>query len=148
MNFNNEDIVGNTESLDFTKTILSFDGKGEQLEYIQSSTNKHIFKGSVEDKKNGFFDYALKVIAHPKNEIHGNSYNLKLSENAELEMMKVLGNFVINHETPHIILPICTFRSNINIFASGIKKYIKLLKFYFFRLPIEPLSTGLKSFVE
>ena len=50
-------------------------------------------------------NYAVKVVAYPK-EKYGDLYNSKRPENAELMMIKLLSFFVINKQTPHIILPI------------------------------------------
>ena len=43
-------------------------------------------------------------------------YNVKRPENAELLMIKLLSQFVIKKQTPHIILPITTFNTSIKFF--------------------------------
>jgi serine/threonine protein kinase len=51
-------------------------------------------------------------------------YNIKRPENAELLMIRLLSFFVINKQTPHIILPITTFNTSIKPFLSLSKKDI------------------------
>ena len=52
-------------------------------------------------------------------------------------MIKLLSKFVIDKESPHVVLPICTFNTNIKKFIeltqdriSGIKKYDAFLQRY------------------
>ena len=45
-------------------------------------------------------------------------YNIKRHENTEILMIKLLAYFVINKETPHIILPITTFNTSIKPFLN------------------------------
>ena len=45
-------------------------------------------------------------------------FNIKRPENAELLMIKLLSEFIINKQTPHIVLPITTFNTSIKPFIS------------------------------
>jgi serine/threonine protein kinase len=56
------------------------------------------------------------VVAFPLKENYGDVHDLKRPENAELMMLRVLSYFVVNEQTPHIILPIGTFNTNIKPF--------------------------------
>lgn len=111
-------IVLNKKKQDFIKIILSINGDDNQLEYIKSGTTGHTFKGSVKNKdKSVAFEYGVKVVAYPKREKYGSIYDVRRPENAELKMLKVLSYFVIKRQTPHIVLPIGVFDTNIKIFT-------------------------------
>ena len=109
---------------------------GGNLLYIKSGSSGHTFKGVYppEDKKNA---YALKVVAYTKKENYGDMYNIKRPENAEILMIRLLSYFVINKQTPHIVLPITTFNTSIKPFLSlkdddivDNKRYDQFLKRY------------------
>jgi hypothetical protein len=103
---------------DFAKTIMSIGGDERQLEYIKSGTTGHTFRGTVEDKY-GKFQYGVKVVAFPKKKnSYGSIYDVRRPENAELKMIKVLSYFVVKGQTPHIVLPIGIFDTNIKIFTT------------------------------
>jgi serine/threonine protein kinase len=51
-------------------------------------------------------------------------YNIKRPENTELLMIKLLSHFVINTQTPHIVLPITTFNTSIKPFLNLTKSNI------------------------
>ena len=104
------------EYKDFNKTIEQLGGK---LLYIKSGSTGHTFKGVYPNKKDRDKpNYAVKVVAYPKREKYGDLYNSKRPENAELMMIKLLSFFVINKQTPHIILPISTFNTSIKTFVN------------------------------
>jgi len=111
--------------IDFGKAISDLGGK---LLYIKSGSTGHTFKGVYAPLENGQPDprkpYAVKVVALPKKENYGDPYNFKRPENAELLMIKKLSNFVIGSESPHIILPMTTFRTSIKPFLSLTKNNI------------------------
>jgi len=102
---------------DFTKTIMQLGGEQEQLEYIKSGTTGHTFRGSVKDEY-GLFQYGVKVVAYPKSDRYGHMYDIRRPENAEIMMIKVLSYFVIKRQTPHIVLPIGTFDTDITLFTT------------------------------
>mgnify|MGYP006084954953 CR=1 FL=1 len=125
--------VLNKELLDFNDVIRQIGGK---LVYIKSGTTGHIFKGLDPDNIS-FSNYAVKVSAYPKKGNYGKQNDISRPENAELMMLKVLSYFVVNNQTPHIVLPIGTFNSKIepflNLEKDGIvenDKYTKFIKKY------------------
>jgi hypothetical protein len=111
--------------IDFSKAINELGGK---LLYIKSGSTGHTFKGvhplpNNENKK----PYAVKIVAYPKKENYGDMYNIKRPENTEILMIKLLSYFVINMQTPHIILPITTFNTSIKPFLNLTKVNIFLI---------------------
>ena len=91
---------------------------GAKLLYIKSGSTGHTFKAMTNpnDEENSL-NFAIKIVAYPKKENYGTMYNIKRPENAELLMLKILSAFVINKQTPHIILPIATFNIKISPFV-------------------------------
>ena len=120
--------------LDFSQTINQLGGK---LLYFKSGSTGHTFKGVYPPEESNKKPYAVKVVAYPKKENYGDMYNVKRPENAELLMIRLLSFFVINKQTPHIILPITTFNTSIKPFLSlkrndivNNKRYDQFLKKY------------------
>jgi len=113
---------------------------GGKLLYIKSGTTGHTFKGiSIPDpsQPDMVVNYAVKIVAYPKKENYGSINDPTRPENAELMMLKVLSYFVVNNQTPHIVLPIATFNTKIHPFISltksgviGSKKYEQFVKRY------------------
>lgn len=99
--------------IDFNKIIYDI---GCQLIYFKSGTSGHTFKAIAKNSENEIINYAIKVVAFPLKENYGDVHDLKRPENAELMMLRVLSYFVVNEQTPHIILPIGTFNTNIKPF--------------------------------
>ena len=108
--------------IDFTKAISELGGK---LLYIKSGSTGHTFKG-VHPPPNEMNrePYAVKIVAYPKKENYGDMYNIKRPENAELLMIRLLSYFVMNNQSPHIVLPITTFNTSIKPFLSLTKNNI------------------------
>lgn len=113
-------IVLKKRRLDFLNIIEQIGGK---LRYIKSGSSGHTFKGQVKDEF-GMFDYAIKVVAYPKREKYGSINDVRRPENAELNMIKLLSYFVAKKQTPHIVLPIGTFNTNIGTFVDLIEKNV------------------------
>ena len=123
--------------LDFNKIINEIGGK---LEYIKSGTTGHTFKGcSMIDPKDKTktLHYAVKIVAYPRRENYGDINDIERPENAELNMIRTLSYFVCNQQTPHIVLPIATFNTEIKPFinlikdnAKGNKKFEEFMKKY------------------
>ena len=123
--------------LDFNKIISEIGGK---LEYIKSGTTGHTFKGTSfidPNDKNKILNYAVKIVAYPKRENYGDVNDVERPENAELIMLRTLSYFVCNQQTPHIVLPIATFNTEIKPFinlikenAKGNKKFEEFMKKY------------------
>ena len=101
--------------LDFTNVIQQI---GAKLTYIKSGTTGHTFKGISSD---GNFEFAVKVVAYPKKERYGNINDIRRPENAELMMLKLLSYFIVNRQTPHLVIPFGTFNTNIDTFVNLLK---------------------------
>ena len=120
--------------LDFIKAIKQIGGN---LVYFKSGSTGHTFKGVYPSEELKKTPYAVKVVAYPKKENYGDMYNIKRPENAELLMIRLLSFFVINKQTPHIVLPVTTFNTSIKPFLSlskdniiDNKRYDQFLKRY------------------
>jgi serine/threonine protein kinase len=109
--------------MDFNKLICEIGGK---LLYIKSGTTGHTFKGIIYDNDSitELLNYAVKVVAYPVRENYGDVNDVKRPENAELMMLRVLSYFVVNCQTPHIVLPIGTFNTSIKPFIALAKNKI------------------------
>jgi serine/threonine protein kinase len=108
--------------IDFTKAISELGGK---LLYIKSGSTGHTFKGVHPPPNDTNREpYAVKIVAYPKKENYGDMYNIKRPENAELLMIRLLSYFVINNQSPHIVLPITTFNTSIKPFLSLTKNNV------------------------
>ena len=119
---------------DFNKIINQIGGK---LLYIKSGTTGHTFKGIINEGENNYINYAVKIVAYPKKENYGSLENKNRPENAELMMLKTLAYFVVNNQSPHIVLPISTFNTSIKPFIGlsknkivNSKKYDQFIKRY------------------
>ena len=132
---NDRDIrkVINKKILNFGKIINQI---GSKLVYIKSGTTGHTFKGFNPNNLNDP-NFAVKIVAYPKKENYGNLNDIQRPENAEIMMIRLLSYFIINNQTPHIVLPIGTFNTNIkpflNLEKNGIvenKKYTNFIKRY------------------
>jgi hypothetical protein len=108
-------VILNKKLCDFNKVINDIGGK---LLYIKSGTTGHTFKGMIHDDDTKMnINYAVKVVAYPRKESYGNMYDIRRPENAELMMIRALSYFVVNKQTPHIILPIASFNTSIEPFV-------------------------------
>ena len=103
--------------LDFKNVITQIGGK---LKYIKSGTTGHTFKGIANDR-HGSFEYAVKVVAYPKKEKYGSINDTRRPENAELMMIKLLSYFIVNKQTPHLVIPFGTFNTSIDNFVNLVK---------------------------
>ena len=104
----------NKKKYDFHNIINNIGGK---LKYIKSGTTGHTFKGMIAtDNGTNPINYAVKVVAYSKKEKYGDINDIRRPENAELMMIRLLSYFVVKRQTPHIILPIGTFYTNITPF--------------------------------
>ena len=116
--------------MDLEVAINSLGGK---LSYIKSGSTGHTFKGVHllnESKGTEISEdpskepYAIKIVAYPRKENYGDMYNVKRPENTEILMIKLLSQFVIDKQTPHIVLPITTFNTSIKPFLNLTKANI------------------------
>lgn len=101
---------------DFNNIINQIGGR---LYYIKSGTTGHTFKGVIEFEDGSEpFSYAVKVVAFPKKTKYNYIYDSQRPENAEIMMIRLLSYFIVNKQTPHIVLPIATFNTSINPFLT------------------------------
>lgn len=122
--FNNRDSSedSNDTRIVLNKRIHDFDNIikqiGGTLYYIKSGTTGHTFRGIIKDHNGRRIEYAVKVVAYPKKDRYGDIYDVERPENAELKMIRLLSYFIVNKQSPHIVLPIGTFDTHIKHFVS------------------------------
>jgi len=109
----------NKKKYDFRKVITDIGGK---LRYVKSGTTGHTFKGSIITDNGVMINYGVKVVAYPKKARYGDMNDVTRPENAELMMIRLLSYFVVKKQTPHIVLPIGTFNTNISHFTKLIEE--------------------------
>lgn len=97
---------------------------GGTLKYIKSGTTGHTFKGEEIDENTGevMYEYAVKVVAYTIKDKYGGMHDTRRPENAELLMIKLLSYFIVKKRTPHIVLPIGTFDTDITHFTNLIEQ--------------------------
>lgn len=103
------------KNYEFIKVIDQIGGK---LLYIKSGSTGHTFRGVYLNKDEVKPSYGVKIVPYPRKENYGDVYDPSRPENTELIMLRVLSQFVISNQTPHIILPICTFNTSIKQFVN------------------------------
>lgn len=117
------DLIG--KSLDSRKVLqkkdLSFSMIMRQLDcrllYIKSGSTGHTFRGFLNTGPgNPPLSCAIKVVPYPRRERYGTLHDVRRPENAEILMLKTLSRFVLENQTPHIVLPIATFYTSIKPF--------------------------------
>ncbi|BCS83159.1 putative serine/threonine-protein kinase [Cotonvirus japonicus] len=101
-----------------------FSSMNVRLNYVKSGTTGHMFKAISNTNDNVAF--AVKVCAYPKDDNYGGIGNLSRPENVELRMLKLLSYFVVNKKTPHYVLPIGTFNTDIKKFVNIPENFINL----------------------
>jgi hypothetical protein len=135
-NENNIKNVIEKKYFDFSKIMKEM---SNSLEYINSGSSGMVFKSTYKPENNLDNDicYSVKIVTYPIRENYGNINNTMRPENAELMMLRLLSYFVINKQTPHIVLPICTFNTSIEPFVElaknkkiTTKKYAQFYKKY------------------
>jgi len=118
------------ESYDTRKTLQKkvfsitdvINGIGGTLKYVKSGTTGHTFKGeNVDEHGNILYEYAVKVVAYGIKDKYGNIHDTRRPENAELMMIRLLSYFIVRKKTPHIMLPIGTFDTDITHFTNLIE---------------------------
>ncbi len=117
----------NKKVFDFNSIINDIGGK---LQYVKSGTTGHTFKGiSYKNDNNKIVNYAVKMVAYNKKDSYGDVNFTDRPENAEIMMLKLLSEFVLTGQTPHIVLPIGIFNTNISPFVDLARKYTETKKF-------------------
>lgn len=117
----------NKETYDVINVITKIGGR---LKYIKSGSTGHTFQGiyypDPNDQTKSIY-YAVKVVAYSKDdESDENISDTTRPENVELQILKILSQFVLLNQTPHIVLPLTTFNSYIDPFINlKLKKVIQ-----------------------
>lgn len=100
--------------LNFSEVMTMLNCK---LLYVKSGSTGHTFRGLINvDENTPPFNVAVKIVPYPKRERYGSMNHVERPENVELLMLRVLSRFVLDNQTPHIVLPICTFNTSIRPF--------------------------------
>jgi len=106
----------NKMTYNFSDVITKIGGK---LKYIKSGTTGHTFQGIYYPNDNDVcIHYGVKVVAYPIENGYADIDNKTRPENVELSILKILSQFVITNQTPHIVLPLATFNSFIEPFIN------------------------------
>lgn len=108
----------NKRKIDLMKLLMEINAT---VDYIGSGATGHVFHGEITNDNKIVYEFAMKVSAYAKREDYGNITNISRPENAEIMMLRALSYFVINNQTPHLILPIITFYSDIKFFLLLVK---------------------------
>jgi len=95
--------------MDIGKVLNKLNSK---LLYVKSGSTGHTFKG-VNISGGNKSEYAVKIVPYPKKLHYGDMHDSKRPENAEILLIKLLSQFVIKKQNPHIILPLLTFNTSI-----------------------------------
>jgi len=112
---------------------------GATIEYIKSGTTGHAFKGQIVKNNQIEYTFAVKVSAYQKRNTYGEVTNLARPENAEIMMLRVLSYFIATKQTPHLIIPIQTFYTDIKFFLllskyghikTDVKRYNEFIQRY------------------
>ncbi|CAI2358512.1 Protein kinase [uncultured virus] len=85
---------------------------GVELEYIKSGTTGHVFKAT---NKSSNLTFAVKISAYPTDDKYGTIKNEKRPENVELLVANILSDMVMNTSSPHLVIPIYKFYTDIAI---------------------------------
>lgn len=99
---------------------------GCDIKYIGSGSTGHTFRCEIKlnDNTKPSIKFAIKIVAYVKNANYVSYHNKDRPENTEIMMLKKLSKIVLNNESPHIILPICTFYSPMRSFLTLYNKYL------------------------
>jgi len=116
----------NKKTFDFNQIINEIGGK---LQYVKSGTTGHTFKGISYNGKDKTINYGVKIVAYSKKDSYGDINFSNRPENTELVMLKLLSEFVLTGQTPHIVLPIGSFNTNISPFVKLAKTFSESKKF-------------------
>jgi hypothetical protein len=116
----------NKKTFDFNQIINEIGGK---LQYVKSGTTGHTFKGISYVGKDKTINYGVKIVAYSKKDSYGDINYSYRPENTELVMLKLLSEFVLTGQTPHIVLPIGSFNTSINPFVKLAKTFSESKKF-------------------
>lgn len=133
-NSNDTRYMLNKKKINLMKLLKEINAK---LDYIGSGATGHTFRGDIYSNNKVIYQFSMKVAAYPKKENYGNITNISRPENAEIMMLRTLSYFVVNNQTPHLILPIITFYADITFFLllsshgyikHNVQKYAEFIK--------------------
>ena len=110
-----KDRCNKNNHINFRKFVIEIAGKGPRVKYVKSGKIDHIFKLITD---NG--EFGIKMVPYRRYG-YGDIGNEKRPENVEIKIINILVDFVITRKTPHIILPILSFRTDIRPFIRLIK---------------------------
>ena len=132
-----EDFDCSARSTISISNFLRNSGCSNKLKYIKSGTTGHTFcvTWSHPENEKCSIPLAIKVVGYPKNKNYGDVDNNSRPENAEIRMLCILSDLVINGECEHIVLPFVAFKSPLGVFSSykipdsvdsySVEKYVK-----------------------
>lgn len=109
------DIV-NKKTINIPRYLLSLNCR---IEYMCSGSTGHFYKIiQYDEHKNKICQFGMKLTMYNKTTLTGSIYDSTRPENVEIRISKLLGQYVLNGEIPHIILPFNTFYTDIKPFIS------------------------------
>ena len=89
---------------------------GFKTEYITSGSTGNIFRAY--DPNEPSKSYAIKMAAYTIQDEYGSLNDSKRPENAELILLKLMSAFVTTGDTPHLVLPIFSYYTDITNFTN------------------------------
>ena len=129
---NSKTVLGK-KKLNFNKVMSKLDAK---LVYLKGGANGIVFYCFCKSMNK---ELSVKVVPYLNRREYGNETNIQRPENSEILMLKTLSYFIIKSKTPHLILPILTFDTDIktflklkdaNIIPKNDKSYDRFLENY------------------
>ena len=99
---------------DFNDVMRCLGGARDQpLRYVKSGSTGHVF----ETRGPGERKVAVKLVAYTRRPEFGSVDDATRPENAEVRMLKLLSDFVYHQITPHIVLPLCSYHTDLEPFV-------------------------------
>ncbi len=100
--------------LDFETTMINLGKRaGDAIDYIKSGATGHTFKIKTQIDANQSKELAVKLTAYQQRSELGTIDDEERPENAEVRMLNLLGEFVKKNITPHIVLPVYSFHTEL-----------------------------------
>lgn len=99
------------QNLDIGKFLRQTKSK---LRYVSSGSGGHTFRGRVRLRNGTPFYYAMKIVPFRASSHYGDETNAARPENAEINALCYLSQYVRTHNTPHIVCPITMFNTSID----------------------------------
>lgn len=89
-----------------------------KMTYINSGSTGHFFKIIHTSDDGKIYNFGMKLTTYDKLNFDNSVYDSNRPENVEIRILSILSKYVFKNETPHIILPLGTFYTNIEPFIS------------------------------